>query len=111
MGIIPGFALRTRASSERGSSRRLDEMHPKSLITTSAIPSRLRYCENGYSCIGGAHVKKLRKQPDKSLEPKGVLEDFEPEVIDETDEGGCTIIVPARPPQHTAKLEPPKTKK
>jgi hypothetical protein len=44
-------------------------------------------------------VKKLRKQPEKSLEPKGVPEDFEPQVINETDEGGCTIIVPARPPQ------------
>jgi hypothetical protein len=44
-------------------------------------------------------VKKLRKQPDKSSEPKGVPEDFEPEVINETDEGGFTIIVPARPPQ------------
>jgi hypothetical protein len=29
----------------------------------------------------------LRKHPDKSLEPKGVPDDFEPEVIDETDEG------------------------
>jgi hypothetical protein len=44
-------------------------------------------------------VKKLRKQPEKSLEPKGVPEDFEPQVINETDEGWCTIIVPARPPQ------------
>jgi hypothetical protein len=44
-------------------------------------------------------VKKLRKQADKSLEPKGVPEDFEPQVINETDEGGCTVIVPARPPQ------------
>jgi hypothetical protein len=62
-------------------------------------PARLRYCESGYFRIGGADVKKLRKHPDKSLEPKGVPADFEPEVIDETDEGGCTIIVPARPPQ------------
>jgi hypothetical protein len=52
-------------------------------------------------------VKKLRKHPDKSLEPKGVPADFEPEVIDETDEGGCTIIVPARPPQKTAQTDPP----
>ena len=44
-------------------------------------------------------MKKPRKQPEKSLEPKGVPVDFEPEVINETDEGGCTIIVPARPPQ------------
>ena len=44
-------------------------------------------------------MKKLRKQPDKSLAPKGVPEDFEPQVINETDEGGFTIIVPARPPQ------------
>ena len=44
-------------------------------------------------------MKKLRKQPVKSREPTGVPEDFEPEVIDETDEGGFTIIVPARPPQ------------
>ena len=43
-------------------------------------------------------MNKLRKHPDKSPEPTGV-EDFEPEVIDETDDGGCTIIVPARPPQ------------
>jgi hypothetical protein len=49
--------------------------------------------------IEGAHVKKLRKHPEKSQEPKGVPEDFEPQVINETDEGGCTIIVPARPPQ------------
>jgi hypothetical protein len=52
-------------------------------------------------------VKKLRKQPDKSLEPKGVPEDFEPQVINETDHGGFTIIVPARPPQKTVKTEPP----
>ena len=49
--------------------------------------------------IRGAHVKKLRKHPDKSLEPTGVPQDFEPQVINETDEGGFTIIVPARPPQ------------
>jgi len=48
-------------------------------------------------------VKKLRKQPDKSLGSKGVPEDFEPQVINETDDGGVTIIVPARPPQKTAK--------
>jgi hypothetical protein len=60
---------------------------------------RLRYGESGYFRIGGAHVKKLRKQPVKSPEPTGVADDFEPEVIDETDEGGFTIIVPARPPQ------------
>ena len=48
-------------------------------------------------------MKKLRKHPDKSLEPTGVPADFEPEVIDETDEGGCTIIIPARPPQKTVK--------
>jgi len=35
------------ARSERGSSGRLDVIrNPKSLITTSAIPSRLRYCES-----------------------------------------------------------------
>ena len=44
-------------------------------------------------------MKKLRKHPDKSLEPTGVPLDFEPQVINETDEGGFTIIVPARPPQ------------
>jgi hypothetical protein len=44
-------------------------------------------------------VKKPRKQPDKSLEPTRVPKDFEPQVINETDEGGFTIIVPARPPQ------------
>ena len=47
-------------------------------------------------------MKKLRKNSEQSSEPTG-LEDFEPEVIDETDEGGCTIIVPARPPQKTVK--------
>ena len=56
-------------------------------------------------------MKKLRKHPDKSLEPKGVPDDFEPEVIDETDEGGCTIIVPARPPQGTQKPDQPKDSK
>ena len=44
-------------------------------------------------------MNKLRKHPDKSLEPTRAPVDFEPEVIDETDEGGCTVIVPARPPQ------------
>jgi hypothetical protein len=48
-------------------------------------------------------VKKLRKQPDKSLEPKGVPEDFEPQVINETDDGGCTIIVPASTAAKTAE--------
>jgi len=72
---------------------------------------RLRYCESGYFRIEGAHVKKLRKQPDKSLEPKGVPEDFEPQVINETDDGGFTIIVPARPPQGTQKLTTGKTPK
>jgi hypothetical protein len=52
-------------------------------------------------------MKKLRKHPDKSPEPKGVPDDFEPQVINETDEGGFTIIVPARPPQKTAKTDPP----
>jgi hypothetical protein len=62
--------------------------------------------------IRGAHVKKLRKQPVKLPEPTGVPEDFEPQVINETDEGGVTIIVPARPPQETAKTDPPtKTKR
>jgi hypothetical protein len=56
-------------------------------------------------------VKKLRKQPDKSLEPKGVPEDFEPQVINETDKGGCTIIVPARPPQGTQKPDQPRDSK
>ena len=44
-------------------------------------------------------MKKLRKNSEQSSEPTGVPVDFEPEVIDETDEGGCTVIVPARPPQ------------
>jgi hypothetical protein len=74
-------------------------------------PSRLRYCESGYFRIEGAHVKKLRKQPDKSLEPTGVPEDFEPEVIDETDEGGCIVITGVRPPQGTRKPEQPKNSK
>ena len=89
------------ARSQRGSLGRLDVIrNPTGLITTKcAIPSLLRYCESGYFRIRGAHVKKLRKQPDKSLEPKGVPEDFEPQVINETDEGGLTIIVPARPQQ------------
>jgi hypothetical protein len=34
-------------------------------------------------------VKKLRKQPVKSPEPKGVPEDFEPQVINETDEAAA----------------------
>ena len=54
-------------------------------------------------------MKKLRKQHDKSLEPKGVPEDFEPQVINETDEGGFTIIVPARPPQGAQKPTTGKT--
>jgi hypothetical protein len=57
-------------------------------------------------------VKKLRKHPDKSLERTAVPEDFEPEVIDETEEGECIIIIPARPPQKTAKTDSPtKTKR
>ena len=56
-------------------------------------------------------MKKLRKQPVKSPEPTGVADDFEPEVIDETDEGGFTIIVPARPPQGTQKPKQPKDSK
>ena len=55
-------------------------------------------------------MNKLRKQADKSLEPKGVP-DFEPEVIDETEEGECIIIIPARPPQGTEKPDQPKDSK
>jgi hypothetical protein len=55
-------------------------------------------------------VKKLRKN-EKSLKATEVPEDFEPEVIDETDEGGCTVIVPARPPQGTEKPDQPKDSK
>jgi hypothetical protein len=58
--------------------------------------------------IRGAHVKKLRKRPDKSLEPKGVPEDFEPQVIDETDESGCTIIAPL---DHRRGLKSPTNRK
>lgn len=47
-------------------------------------------------------MNKLRKN-EKSLKATGVPADFEPQVIDETDDGGCTIIVPARPPQKTAE--------
>ena len=110
MGIIPDCALRPllsrmtwgkiRARSERGSTGRLNEkFNPKSLITTMRATSRLRYCESGYFRIGGEVVNKLRKHPDKSAERKAVPEDFEPEVIDETEEGECIIIIPARPPQ------------
>jgi hypothetical protein len=56
-------------------------------------------------------VKKLRKNSEQSSEPTGVPEDFEPEVIDETDEGGCTIIVPARPPQGTQEPDQPQDSK
>ena len=48
--------------------------------------SRLRYCKSGYFCIGGEVVNKLRKN-DKSLKPKEVPADFEPQVIDETEDG------------------------
>jgi hypothetical protein len=59
----------------------------------------------------GAHVKKLRKHPDKSPEPTGV-EDFEPQVIDETEDGNIEIITSAQPPQKTAKTDSPtKTKR
>jgi hypothetical protein len=56
-------------------------------------------------------VKKLRKNSEQSSEPTGVPADFEPEVIDETDEGGWTVIVPARPPQRTQKPDQPKDSK
>ena len=55
-------------------------------------------------------MKKLRKN-EQSLKATEVPEDFEPEVIDETDEGGCTVIVPARPPQGTQKSDQPKDSK
>ena len=67
MGIIPDCALRTYGSQ-------------------CAIPSRLRYCESGYFRIGGLHVKKLRKN-EKSLKATEVPADFEPQVIDETEDG------------------------
>jgi hypothetical protein len=56
-------------------------------------------------------VKKLRKHPDKSPGPKGVPEDFELQVINETDEGGFTIIVPARPPKRAQKPNQPQDSK
>ena len=57
-------------------------------------------------------MNKLRRHPDKSLEPKGVPDDFEPEVIDETEDGNIEIITLAQPPQETAKTDPPtKTKR
>jgi hypothetical protein len=50
--------------------------------------------------MGGEVVKKLRKDSDKSLEPTRVPEDFEPQVIDETNDGNeCIVITGVRPPQ------------
>jgi hypothetical protein len=67
----------------------------------------MRYCESGYFRIGGEVVNKLRKHPNKSLEPTGVPADFEPQVIDETEDGSFEIITSAQPPQKTAKTDSP----
>ena len=56
-------------------------------------------------------MNKLRKNSKKSSTPTTVPVDFEPQVIDETDEGGCTVIVPARRPQGTEKPDQPKDSK
>ena len=73
--------------------------------------SRLRYCESGYFRIGGEVVNKLRKN-DKSLKATEVPADFEPQVIDETEDGNIEIITSAQPPPKTAKTDPPtKTKR
>ena len=52
-------------------------------------------------------MKKLRKHPDKSLERTAVPADFEPQVIDETEEGTFEVITSAQPPQKTAKTDSP----
>ena len=44
-------------------------------------------------------MNKLRKHPDKSLEPTRVPVDFEPQVIDETEDGTVEVITSAQPPQ------------
>ena len=43
-------------------------------------------------------MNKLRKN-DKSLKATGVPAGFEPQVIDETEDGMGEIITPAQPPQ------------
>ena len=109
LAVPPGQEPRRVNSrrSERGSSCRLNEkFNPKSLITTMRDTSRLRYCESGYFRIGGEVVNKLRKN-EKSLEATGLPAGFEPQVIDETEEGTGEIITSARPPQKTAKTDSP----
>lgn len=57
-------------------------------------------------------MKKLRKHSDKSLERTAVPVDFEPQVIDETEEGVGEILTSAQPPQRTQKPDSPtKTKR
>ena len=57
-------------------------------------------------------MKKLRKNSKKSSTPTTVPVDFEPQVIDETEEGTCEIITSAQPPQKTARTDSPtKTKR
>ena len=51
-------------------------------------------------------MNKLRKN-EKSLKATGLPAGFEPQVIDETEEGTGEIITSAQPPQKTAKTEPP----
>ncbi len=52
-------------------------------------------------------MKKLLKNSEQSSEPTGVPEDFEPQVIDETEEGTFEVITSAQPPQKTAKTDSP----
>jgi len=48
-------------------------------------------------------VKKLRKNSEQSSEPTEVPADFEPQVIDETEDGSFEVITSAQPPPKTAK--------
>ena len=56
-------------------------------------------------------MNKLRKN-EKSLKATEVPADFEPQVIDETEDGNVEVITSAQPPPKTAKTDPPtKTKR
>ena len=55
-------------------------------------------------------MKKLRKN-EEALKATGVPADFEPQVIDETEEGTGEILTSAQPPQKTAKTDSPTKRK
>ena len=55
-------------------------------------------------------MKKLRKN-EKSLKATEVPEGFEPQVIDETEEGTIEVITSAQPPQKTAETDSPTKRK